>query len=431
VGVSTVARTTPALSAVRLAVVGNAGLAAAAACLWIGMAIRGDFWRSDFSAFYTGWSITLDGHGERLYDFELQQQYQAQLLPERAESGALLPYVYPPQFVVFAPLALLPLPAAFYLWTAIQAALLGLILRWLWQDAHSWGPAAPVLAATTLLAFQPLFLTFQLGQQALISLVAIYGLVRALRDEQPLQSGAWLALACLKPQLALLPALYLIGSRQWRVLLTASALCIAWAAVATAVLGFHCWSNFLALTAFHARQFDSYGVFPLRGHNLKMLATAVLSPERLSLVNALTGVGLLGSAVAALLLGFVSRNAREPIRNLCLALTLFLAVLAAPHLNPHDDLLLLVPALLFYSARLRAGKPASLLAALLIACPLLFLFDSFGMDWWPSRVRPFFLVIAGVAVWAANDLVQLRTTASGNHSAAPSPPQEVLHVVEN
>ena len=58
--------------------------------LWFSMAIRGEFWKADFSAFYTGWSIVLDGQGHQLYNLDLQTKYQAQLIPSRAVTSGLL-----------------------------------------------------------------------------------------------------------------------------------------------------------------------------------------------------------------------------------------------------------------------------------------------------------------------------------------------------
>jgi hypothetical protein len=408
--VSSIPAARPAFSGLKLAACLNAGLAAAAAVLWLGMAVRGEFWKADFSAFYTGWAMVLDGHADRLYDYAEQAKYQAAINPERS---GLLPFVYLPHSVVpTGLLALLPLSVAFYVWAGIQAALLALALRCLWDDARRWDHAAPALAVATLLAFQPVFLTFQLGQQSIVSLVALYGLARALRDDRPLPAAAWLVLASVKPQLALLPAVFLLGAGRWRVLLYASGLFAAWAAAATAVLGWRCWPDFLALTSFHARQFGTYGVYPLRGHNLKMVFAALLGRERLPLINALTLAGLLLAAVAALVLGIISRKADRPRWELCFAVTSFLAVLAAPHLNPHDALLLVVPAVLCCDALHLTGQPLRGLAVVLASCPLLFLADSYAMNWWPSDVRPFFFVIAGLTAWAIRDLMRHRTAAA-------------------
>jgi hypothetical protein len=192
------------------------------------------------------------------------------------------------------------------------------------------------------------------------------------------------------------------------VLLYAAGLFAAWAAAATAVLGPRSWADFLALTAFHSRQFDTFGIYPLRGHNLKMLFAALLGPERLPLINLLAGAGLLLASAVAVALGRIYRSADHARRELAFAVTAFLAALAAPHINPHDALLLAVPAVLFYDALHRAGRPTRALAAVLVACPLLFLADSFGMDWWPSRVRPFFFVVVGLTVWAGRELAHGR-----------------------
>src|SRR4029077_5052907 len=109
----------------------------------------------------------------------------------------------------------------------------------------------------------------------------------------------------------------LLGAARWRVLLVAGGLFAAWAGGATAVQGWHCWSDFLALTRFHSLQFDTFGIFPLRGHNLKMLFAALLGPERLPLINTLTGAGLLLAAGTSLALGYLSRRADRPGWEMC------------------------------------------------------------------------------------------------------------------
>lgn len=391
------ARPSGASSVTTLAVGVNAGLAVAAACLWLGMALRGDFWQADFSAFYTGWSMALQGQAPQLYDLSAQAEWQGRLVPERT---GLLPFVHPPHAVLpFALLALLPLHVAFYVWTALQVGMLALALRWLRDEVQVGGPAALAVATATMLAFPPLFLTFQLGQFALVSLVCLLGLWRSLRHDRALSAAAWLVLASVKPQFALLPAAYLLGAGRWRSLGYAGGLFIAWAGLTTLFLGWRCWPDFLEMTAFHARQFDTFGIYPLRGHNVKMVLAALLGSEQLPLINALSAVAFALAAVAALALGKGAGHQEESR----FALVGFLAVLCAPHLNPHDALLLVVPGVLLYVTA-QNRRAAGTTALLLTVCPLLFLVDSFGMDWWPSRVRPFFLVVAALTAWSARHL---------------------------
>jgi hypothetical protein len=149
-----------------------------------------------------------------------------------------------------------------------------------------------------------------------------------------------------------------------------------------------------------------------------MVFAALLGRERLPLINTLTGAGLLLALGAALVLGRLARNADRARWELCFALTSLLVVLAAPHINPHDALLLVVPAVLFYDALSRTGGATQVLAGVLVACPLLFLADSYAMDWWPSRVRPFFFVIVALAVWIARELTRGRSVAARTAAAA-------------
>src|SRR5262245_60325133 len=99
----------------------NAALAVMLAVFWVNMGLQGQFWRADFRAFYTGWSMILDGQGASLYDLKLQDEYQTRVLPERPPDEGLLPFVNPPHSALaLALLALLPRPVAFAVWTLFQ-----------------------------------------------------------------------------------------------------------------------------------------------------------------------------------------------------------------------------------------------------------------------------------------------------------------------
>src|SRR5207253_1964054 len=74
----------------RLAAALQGGLVLAFLSIWTSNALHGQFWRADFTAFYLGWRIVLEGHGDLLYDRSLQEEYQARYVPERTEEGGLL-----------------------------------------------------------------------------------------------------------------------------------------------------------------------------------------------------------------------------------------------------------------------------------------------------------------------------------------------------
>jgi hypothetical protein len=96
----------------------------------------------------------------------------------------LLPDVYYPLplYLIFVPLAGLPLPVARIVWSAIEMLILVAVLR---------------RRAVTVLLFVPVFLTFLMGQ-IVIPMLGLFALLRS-----GLFGGFALALLLLKPQLVL------------------------------------------------------------------------------------------------------------------------------------------------------------------------------------------------------------------------------------
>ena len=100
---------------VRAVLILNTGLALSYIGLWAITARQGQFWRADFSAYYTGWAIVRDGLGNQLYDLDLQTRYQQTILEGRSFSDGLLPFTYPPHMALyFSPLAQMRATISFY-----------------------------------------------------------------------------------------------------------------------------------------------------------------------------------------------------------------------------------------------------------------------------------------------------------------------------
>src|SRR5262245_37032042 len=231
---------------VRLGLIVNAGLAFALLFLWIGMAQRGEFWRSDFSMFYTAWTMVLDGQGGRLYDLDLQLDYQHDVVPEGGPERGLLPFNYPPPTAVPACLlALLPRSAAFYTWAAAQLGLLLLVVRQFLSLMKEYPAEQRALMVATLLAFPAVLVSFQLGQLSLLVLACLTGMAIALERDRPLVAAACFVLATIKPQLAVPAAVVLAAGGFRRKIIYSLLLWLLWAGVATAVVGPHAWLDWL------------------------------------------------------------------------------------------------------------------------------------------------------------------------------------------
>jgi hypothetical protein len=395
----------------RASLILNGGLFLVLLAFWLKMAGEGVFWRADFTAFYTGWSMVLDGQGARLYDLALQESYQQRALPEPNLYEGLLPFAHPPHAaLLLAPFALLPRGAAFYAWALFQAGLCGIAWRqiaWLTRD---WSGRARWALMFALLGFPPVFMSFQQGQTGIFSLVCLLGFVIGLKQRRPWATALWLVLASVKPQLAVIPVAILLGGRRWRELVIAAGVFSLWAALSALVLGWESWWNYPGYLRFSSRQFGTFGIDPLRMYNLKGLLTALLGAQRIELINLLTTAVLLLNVAVVLWLWRGPWRPDSPAFDLRLSCTLLLAIVCNPHVNGTDLLLLAPAALLFVEYRRHEGLPLTGVAPVLLLCPLLLLIDA-EIHPWPALLRPFFLLMLAATGWLITPL-----------SAAPSRP---------
>jgi len=128
---------------------------------------------------------------------------------------------FPPALVLFSPLARLPWTVAKALWLACLLALSSFSIVLLARMAKGWELAL----ASLLLAFAPLHTGLGKGQPS----VLVCGLIcLGMFTTQPYAAGLLLGLAaCIKPQLAIGFLLLALGLRQYRKVLTASAVGLA------------------------------------------------------------------------------------------------------------------------------------------------------------------------------------------------------------
>lgn len=390
--------------AVRVGMVLNAGLAVSLLMLWVQAAREGQFWRSDFSMFYTGWTMVLRQEGHLLYDLDAQLSYQREILPERGPDGGLLPFNYPPTTAVpLCVLARLPRSTAFYVWAAMQAGLVFLIIRQFLSLMSGYGGEDRVLMVATFLAFPAVFVSLQMGQMSLLVLACLTGMTLALERGQPMSAAVWFVVATIKPQLAVAAAVVLVAGRRWVVLLYAVGFWLPWAVLATHFTSTGAWLDWLAVVRKSAGEAGQLGIFPDKMYSLKCVLFGVLGAENMPLVNALSfaALTLAVAAIAALWRGpWPSDPATFRPR---LALSLQLGLLTCPHLNPADASLYALPAIL-----LAVARPSRWLVTLLVLCPAIFFLDCYSQIAWPFGLRPFIVAMAAVAAGVPGGRVSWR-----------------------
>ncbi len=369
--------------AARWLVAFHTGIALGYLGLIIRAAVDGLLWRADVTAFYTGGAIVRQGLGPQLYDLDLQARVQQAILgPGRMFYDGVLPFNNPPHFaLVMAPFSFLPLGLAFWCWTALQVGVLIRVIQRLRLLSAEWERRERWMLLSGFFAFFPLFLQFLYGSLSLFVLWCLTEFYLALREGKDAQAGVWLALAAVKLQAALFPALVILAGRRWRALAGAGAAGLAIFAVTTAALGPSIWPDYLRWLVATGSYFDRFGIYPDGMINLKGTMTLWLGAERASLIQVITGIALALGVLGVLLLW--ARREWEPKRPLFdvrFSFTLLLGALLSPHQNQQDCLIYALPVALFYDSLRRLGRPTGPLTGFLMAWPVLFLLEQFAIQ---------------------------------------------------
>ncbi len=346
--------------------------------LWGALVGSGGSDGADFTAFYTGWTIVAEGRGADLYDASVQAEVQQRILGGRTFEAGLNPFNNPPHIVLpFVPLAALPLRAAYLVWSALQLALLGwLVWRLLTRIAGAWSREERTLLIGASIAAPPLALALLQGSFSLLVTVALLEVFLALRDGRLRATVAWLVLASVKPQAVLSTGVALLVARRWWIVLACSAVGLLLAASATIVMGVGIWAAYLHFLGEYVGSFDVFSVRPsvmwnLRG-TLALLLGPEISPDEASTINTLALVGQIAALAAVAWLWRGRWDVGSPLFAVRFSLTIVLGLLFSPHLNTHDDLLLVPAGAVAYDA-LRGRPYAPALGIALFAAPFIVL----------------------------------------------------------
>lgn len=363
---------------------------------------RGLAGRMDFVSFYTGGTIILQGLGPRLYDLAFQTRVQRAILgPEWTFRDGVLPFNNPPQFALaMVPFSLLPLNTAFGLWTALGLVTAGWAIRRLLRLVVRWNRQEYRMALLGFWALPPLGLALLHGQPSPFVLLCLTEWTIALKEGREFRAGVWLALAAIKPQAILFPALAVLAARRWRALAGAGSAGLVILVGTAAALGPSIWPDYLRWLAETGSYFGRFGVYPQVMYNLKGTLTLWLGAERAFLIQAISAGALaVGTVVILALWARTPWISQEPGFDFRLVFTVTLGALLSLHQNQHDTLVLALPAVLFYDALRRTGCPTRTAAAFLLSWPLLAFMEEFALRG-ILGIRLPVLLMAILAGWA-------------------------------
>lgn len=279
---------------------------------------------SDFITFWSAGHLTLQGRPAAAFDLAAIVAAQRLAVPG---TDTIFLWHYPPTFqIIAAALATMPYLVSYFAFVGLSLAAYATVLRQLIGTRD----------AVVLLLFYPAAMIAVLhGQNSLLSAALIGGALLWL-DRRPAVAGVCIGLLAYKPQLAVLFPLVLAVTGRWRVFLWAGATGLAFAAVATLLLGADLWRAFLANTAL-VREAMGPGQLPWDKMpsvfiQLRMLGAGETIAYAAQIVTALT---------AAAVVGYVWHRA-GPTRLACATLVTG-TLLLSPYTFDYEMTLLAIP----------------------------------------------------------------------------------------
>ena len=238
---------------------------------------------------------------------------------------------YPPPILLLgAPLAHLPLPVAFLLYSGVTLALLWGVLRC--AGLPRWMPTVVLLSpavAENLL----------IGQNGAITAACLAGGL-LLVDSRPLVAGALFGALVIKPQMALLLPLCLLAGARWRAAGSAFGVSAALIGVCWACFGSEAWIDYLvtarpAIQAYFEAPWTSAG-------SQRIFASVFMAARSLGagLPTAYAAQTVVALACAALAIRAWRQPDLEPRGRM--AITVALTCLASPWVHSYDMVALAV-----------------------------------------------------------------------------------------
>ncbi|MCC6719070.1 MAG: DUF2029 domain-containing protein [Acetobacteraceae bacterium] len=337
-----------------------------------------------FSDLFAHWSYAgfAAAHpGPAIYDREAMSAFQHGLFDGRLQG---LPFAYPPPYLFLVlPLAAFTVWHAALLWGAASlAAFAAAIAPRPWRA----DPLAPSLLVLAILAPSTI-VCLGYGQNGLLIAALLAGGLRLL-PTRPGWGGVLLALACVKPQMAVLLPVALLAGRQWRAIAAAVATGLLLVLASAAWIGPLAWIDWIAAL----REQGDYAARWIGPHRQPTVAATMT----LFGMDRASGLAVQAAVTTAVVLGVVAAWRRGPSAAAAGAV-LAGALLATPYGFNYDLPVATAAVAALVAGRRRVSWPeAAVMAATLLLPMVLHLTSRF---FWTAPVTLAALFV--LCVWRA------------------------------
>jgi Glycosyltransferase family 87 len=354
-----------------------------------------------FLVSYTAGQLIRSGNARALYGVGGEQ-----ILPDKLTSTQVTAVPFDRlayEALLHVPLSLLSYRNAYWIFMAVNLALIALCIRMLQpylpklEQLWYWLPCA------AFLCFLPLGLALVAGHNAILLLALLLASAVSFYQEHDFRAGVFLGLTVFRPEFSILIAVLFLVWRRWRIVggfVAASAVCLAISAAITGLAGFesHLLNAFTWNTEFVSSAISLDGtahstVMPNLWCLMTMLGHQFLSSNSLHAIT------------AALALALLLWTATRPPN---FALAILVVFLVSYHGSIYDTALLILPIAMVMDSRIGAVSGNQLLARNIVVV-LFVAFAVFFLLGWNCCLLALLILAL---------LVPLRSTSSG-----PAPPQ--------
>jgi hypothetical protein len=314
--------------------------------------------------------------------------------------GGLLPYLNPPFIaLLFSPLSFLPISAAYFSWMVMEIGLLIWLIVLLNKLFYDWTKQERRIMTLTILAFWPLTITVLLGQFSLLFLISMLQMYLAIRRSKWGKAGLWLVLLIIKPQTLPIPGVMTLNRRFWRIAITAAISGIAIIIFSSIFLGFSVWLQYIHVLSTMISNFGKQGFNPDVQYTLRGILTNILGYSHAKVIN-FTSAGIFIVGVLFVWLIWMKRVPADSQRfKLYFAFTILLSAFLSLHTYPHDDLILVLPAALFYDYLQKNNAPRKAYYIVILVSPVVFFIGAFTRFNLFGVLRPPVAIILILITW--------------------------------
>jgi len=368
--------------------------------LWVRAAQERLLDYADFSSIYNSFVNNRPVEGFKLLGVDVISLFQRGIFGGLRLENGVYPLQYPPVIsLVFSPISLLPFNIAYLIWMIVELGLLIWLIFLLNRLFSDWNKQERLLLILTILAFFPLAFTILTGQFSLFLLICLVQIYISMKNIKPINAGIWLSFMLIKPQTILIPGLLAISRRYWRVGVTAAISVVSLIGISSLLFGFDSWIKYSQSLLNMSINFGKSGFQAEEEYTFRGLLTRILGTSQGNIINIISNIALLLGMFVVLFLWFRGISPDSPRFKLRFAFIITISVFLSLHLYGYDNLILVLPAAIFYDYLRQMGLQRRGYSILMLCSPLIFFFGMFNSFNLFGFIRPPIVVTLLLIAW--------------------------------